>query len=91
MPAVLGLVHPVANLFHLPALLTIQLASYLRRDPHDLRTAAAAPNLTCSHDTAEKPDEITFLFGLFNFQKPSFPEASQQTSSHVSLVRIVSH
>lgn len=47
--------------------------------------------LQTSHATAEKPDEITFLFGFFNFQKPSFPEASQQTSSHASLVRIVPH
>lgn len=53
--------------------------------------AAAAPNITCSHPTAEKPDGITSLFvSVFNFPKKNFPEASQQTS-HVSLVRIVSY
>lgn len=103
MPAVLGLVHPVANPFIKDQAFPSSCSADhtvgifrrdphdLRRDPHDLRTAAAAPDLTYSHAIAEKPDEITFLFGLFNSPKPSFPEVSQQTSSPVSLVRFVSH
>lgn len=96
MPAVLGLVHPVAN----PFIKDQAFPSSCSAD-HTVGTFRQAwPSWSQNGCSSSKPHMLTchcwkvrwdhFPFWFFNFQKPSFPEASQQTSFHVSLVRIVS-